>query len=184
MVHMSAARLTVIAPEACSGEGASRSDTAPQLTRGGAIPFSDTVRCVVALSRRGGLDVPVFRSPPGRVGVDRTIRRRGERPPVVAIARSGRPLAAVQSDVIEAVVVVNSLDDRRADRFRRAAWGELERAGLTPSCVESPVAAATRAGYPRVGPQPSRTNRGRVQDCEAGPVPGPPEAGDPERVAS
>lgn len=59
-------------------------------------------------------------------GVDRTIRWRGDRPPVVAIAREGRPLAAVQSDVIEAVVVANSLDERRADRFRRAAWNVLD----------------------------------------------------------
>ncbi|MCB9386992.1 MAG: hypothetical protein H6517_04120 [Microthrixaceae bacterium] len=98
----------------------------PVDTRATALRFSETVRTVVGLSRRGRLVTPVFRSPPALEGMDRTIRWRCEKPPVVAIAREGRPLAAVQSDVIEAVVVANSLDRRRADRFRRAAWNALE----------------------------------------------------------
>jgi len=91
-----------------------------------ALRFSDTVRAVVALSRRGGLVAPVFRSPPRRDGVDRTIRRRRSRPAVIAIRRGGRPLPAVQSDVIEGVVVANGLEGERADRFRHAAWSLLE----------------------------------------------------------
>jgi hypothetical protein len=91
-----------------------------------ALDFAEAVRAVVDLSRRGGLVAPVFRSPPRDVRADRTIRRRGQRPPVVAIRRLGRPLPAVQADVIEAVVVANSLDCERADRFRRAAWATLE----------------------------------------------------------
>ena len=91
-----------------------------------ALEFSEAVRSVVQLARRGGLLPPVFRSPPRHEGVDRTIRHRPDAPPVVAIRRLGRPLPAVQADVIEAVVVANQLSCERADRFRRAAWRLLE----------------------------------------------------------
>lgn len=91
-----------------------------------ALEFSESVRTVVQLSRRGGLVPPVFRSPPRKEQVDRTIRHRGSRPPVVAIRRLGRPLSAVQADVIEAIVVSNRLSCERADRFRRAAWEALD----------------------------------------------------------
>ncbi|MCP4435717.1 MAG: hypothetical protein GY812_09515 [Actinomycetia bacterium] len=97
-----------------------------------ALEFSETVRTVVALSRRGRLVVPVFRSPPRVEDVDRTIRWRSARSPVVAIRRTGRPLAAIQSDVIEAVVVANDLPRDRADRFRHAAWSALQGTGGSP----------------------------------------------------
>lgn len=152
MVHMSAPHLRVVSHQTGSGARASTDGDLPRAERASAIRFSDSVRTVVALSKRGGLSAPVFRSPPRRPGVDRTIRRRGDRPPVVAIARSGRPLAAVLSDVIEAVVVANDLDGCRADRFRRAAWSELERARLTPGSagdsVANPVAGGGGAGEP------------------------------------
>jgi hypothetical protein len=102
-------------------------------TAAGALAFSDTVRTVVQLCRRGGLVPPVFRSPPGSEAMDRTIRYRGSKPPVVAIRRLGRPLPAVQADVIEAIVVSNRLSCERAERFRRAAWRALEGASAEPS---------------------------------------------------
>lgn len=98
-------------------------DATPPAT---ALQFSEAVRAVVALSRRGGLVAPVFRSPPRREGVDRTIRRRGTRPAVIAVRRAGRPLPAVLSDVIEGVVAANDLTGERADRFRHAAWSVLQ----------------------------------------------------------
>jgi hypothetical protein len=67
----------------------------------------------------------VFRSPPRRPGVDRTIRRRRSAAPLVSVRLCDRPLAAVRADVIEGVVVANRLDGERADRFRRAAWTAL-----------------------------------------------------------
>lgn len=140
MVHMSPAHLRVVSHQQGSGISTSGGYVLPRAERASAVRFSESVRTVVALSRRGGLVPPVFRSPPGHPGADRTIRRRGDKPPVVAIARSDRPLAAVQSDVIEAVVVANELDGRRADRFRRAAWSELERACLTPGSAGERVA--------------------------------------------
>lgn len=184
---MSAPRLAVVPRNLDPGGGAPVPKSAVDAawtTRTGAIGFSETVRCVVALSRRGGLAVPVFRSPPGRTGVDRTIRRRGDQPPVVAIARAGRPLAAVQSDVIEALVVVNRLDDRRADRFRRAAWGELERAGLTPEHLAGRVVAGAGAGDGRLGHRPSRVEVTPVRGERTCAVPNDEATGEPARVAS
>lgn len=132
-------------------------DPAPE-SRATALSFSETVRTIVGLARRGRLLTPVFRSPPILVGADRTIRWRGERPPVVAIAREGRPLAAVQSDVIEAVVVANSLDTKRADRFRRAAWSALERADLSNSDIRPANAVRDRDRSPSAG-DPDRAHR-------------------------
>ncbi|MCB1272585.1 MAG: hypothetical protein KDB31_14260 [Microthrixaceae bacterium] len=137
---MSSARLHVVqnpihrspAPgrRAESGRGVGEAGPAgPERPGASATEFSETVRNVVSLARKGGLEVPVFRSPPRHPGVDRTIRWRNGRPPVVAIARGERPLAAVQADAIEAIVVVNRLDERRAGRFRHAAWAALHPAG-------------------------------------------------------
>ena len=121
-------------------------------TRATALRFSETVRTVVGLSRRGRLVTPVFRSPPALEGMDRTIRWRCDKPPVVAIAREGRPLAAVQSDVIEAVVVANSLDRRRADRFRRAAWAALDGSVPRDRAWSGDRIAGARSGGPAVQP--------------------------------
>ncbi len=105
-------------------------DDEPSLsTPASALRFSEAVRVVIALARRGKLRPPVFRSPPGLDGVDRSIRRRSNGTVVVAIRRSDRPLAAVQADVIEGVIAANSLVGERADRFRRAAWEQLEQTG-------------------------------------------------------
>ena len=117
-------------------------DTSPAT----ALEFSESVRTVVQLARRGGLVPPVFRSPPSSDSVDRTIRRRGTLPPVVSIRRRGRPLPAIQADVIEAIVVANDLDAGRADRFRRAAWTALAGSPVpmgTPDRTGPPVSART-----------------------------------------
>lgn len=90
-----------------------------------AIAFAEVVRTVTAVARRRGLDVPVFRSPPRLVDVDRSLRRRSDGHVVVAIRLTGRPFAAVQADVIAGVVTVNGLEGRDAGRFRRAAWSAL-----------------------------------------------------------
>jgi hypothetical protein len=89
------------------------------------MAFAEAVRVVGAVSRRGQLLVPVFRSPPRRDGIDRTIRRRRSASAVVSVRLGDRPLAAVRADVIEGVVVANRLEGERADRFRRAAWAAL-----------------------------------------------------------
>lgn len=127
-------------PSTPGGEpDATRDSTAsPRAT---AVEFSETVRQVVTLARRQGLRPPVYRSPPRLDGVDRSIRRRPNGNVVVAVRRAGRPLAAIQSDVIDGVVAANGLTGGAADRFRHAAWERL---------VGSPDVATTTE---RRGPQ-------------------------------
>ena len=112
-------------PDPPSGVGADVAHTS-------AVQFSEAVRRVVGVARRGRLTAPVFRSPPRLDGVDRSIRRRSNGSVVVAVRRLGRPLAAVQADIIEGVVVANALDGSRADRFRHAAWQQLVGAPADP----------------------------------------------------
>lgn len=71
----------------------------------------------------------MFRSPPRLEGIDRSIRRRPNGTVVVAVRRDGRPLAAVQADVIEGVVAANGLTGESADQFRHAAWERLAGGG-------------------------------------------------------
>jgi hypothetical protein len=104
-------------------------DLPQRAERASATLFSETVRVVVAISRRRGLRPPVFRSPPRLEGFDRTIRRRAAGTVVVAVRRDGRPVAAVQADVIEGVIAANGLTGESADRFRHAAWAALDGAG-------------------------------------------------------
>ena len=88
--------------------------------------FSDCVRRIVGLAKTQGLTPPVFRSPPRLPGLDRSIQRRANGSVMIAIRRGDRPFAAVQGDVIEGVVVANSLVGEQAEQFRRAAWSALE----------------------------------------------------------
>ena len=67
------------------------------------LDFARTSRRVAAEARRGGLAVPVFRSPPATPGLDRTLKRRPDGSPVVAIRLGGRPEAAVCADLIDGV---------------------------------------------------------------------------------
>ena len=103
-------------------------DDAP---RASALQFAEAVRLVVGMAQRRALRPPVFRSPPGLAGVDRSIRRRPNGTVVVAVRRTDRPLAAVQADVIEGVVAANGLVGEAADRFRHSAWERL--AGASPA---------------------------------------------------
>jgi hypothetical protein len=59
-------------------------------------------------------------------GLDRSVQRRANGSVMIAIRRGDRPFAAVQGDVIEGVVVANSLVGEQAEQFRRAAWSALE----------------------------------------------------------
>lgn len=120
---MAAAELKLLEPTDSPLE-----DSARALVPVSAVEFSEAVRAVSTLARGEGLSVPVYRSPPRVAGLDRTIRRRGRASAVVSIRLGGRPLAAVRSDVIDAVVAANDLDPAPADRFRRAAWDALESA--------------------------------------------------------
>jgi hypothetical protein len=121
--------------------------TVPAPGSASAVQFSESVRKVVGVARRHGLRPPVFRSPPRLDGVDRTIRRRADGQAVVAVRRTGRPLAAVRADVIDGVVAANSLRGGDADRFRNAAWAALEPPDR--ELRRSPGADSTPAGAAR-----------------------------------
>ena len=99
-------------------------ETAP-----GAIQFAETARSIGRAARLRGLEVPTFRSPPGLVGVQRTIRRRGASATVSVVVR-GRPWAAVVADMVEGVVAANRLDSRRADTVRAALWMAVDEPAL------------------------------------------------------
>lgn len=64
---------------------------------------------------------PSFRCPPRLVGVDRSIRRRGDGA-TVAVRLRGRPWVAVLADMIEGVVVANQLAPPQSDRLRSELW--------------------------------------------------------------
>ena len=95
----------------------------------GAIRFAETARSIGRAARLRGLEVPTFRSPPGLVGVQRTIRRRGTSATVSVVVR-GRPWAAVVADMVEGVVAANRLDSRRADTVRAALWMAVDEPAL------------------------------------------------------
>lgn len=96
------------------------------------MQFVAAARLISKETRRYGLDAPSFRSPPGVLGVDRTIRRR-ERGGVVAVSVRERPFVAVLADMIEGVVVVNRLASPEADQVRTALWAMLDIMGVVAS---------------------------------------------------
>jgi hypothetical protein len=81
--------------------------------------FAATARVVADEARRLGLRPPAFRSPPGLVGADRTVRR-GPAGAVIAVRVQGRPSTSVVGDLVEGVVVANRLSGRAAARVRAA----------------------------------------------------------------
>ena len=54
-------------------------------------------------------------------GVQRSIRWRGGSATIAVVVR-GRPWGAVVADMVEGIVVANSLDRARADTVRAALW--------------------------------------------------------------
>lgn len=93
----------------------------PRTTGPTSADFAATARLLTAEARRLGLVGPSFRCPPRLVGVDRTIRRRGDGA-IVAVRLKGRPWPAVVADMIEGIVVANRLDPPRSDRLRAELW--------------------------------------------------------------
>jgi hypothetical protein len=91
--------------------------------------FADAVRTLAAAAREAGHVAPSFRSPPGIPGAARTMRRRPDGTVQVSVALSERPWAAVQSDLVEGIVVANRLVGPAADALRRALWAALQGAG-------------------------------------------------------
>jgi hypothetical protein len=95
--------------------------TSPIADVASAADFAVAARTLTREARRSGLVGPSFRCPPRLVGVDRTIRRRGDGA-IVSVRVRGRPWPAVLADMIEGVVVTNRLDPPQSDRLRAELW--------------------------------------------------------------
>ena len=90
-----------------------------------ALDFANAARVLAREARRRGLVAPSYRCPPRIVGVDRSVRRLDGGHVVVAVQLKGRPWLAVLGDMIEGVVVANSLQPPRADRLRSELWAAV-----------------------------------------------------------
>ncbi len=102
-------------------------------TASDAVRFAALVRAVGAESRRLGLAVPGFRSPPRLAGVDRSLRRRPGSLPSVAVRLDGRTDEAVGADLVEGVIVANGLPGPAADQASPPAPGRPSPAAERPS---------------------------------------------------
>lgn len=85
------------------------------------VDFASAARTLTREARRQGLVGPSFRCPPRLVGVDRSLRRRGDGV-IVSVRLRGRPWVAVLADMIEGTVVANQLAPPHADRLRSELW--------------------------------------------------------------
>ncbi|MEC7811097.1 MAG: hypothetical protein VX476_03025 [Actinomycetota bacterium] len=87
--------------------------------------FAETARIIGQVARSHDLSVPTFRSPPRIEEVHRSIRR-GNDFSVVSVSFHDRPYNAVISDMIEGVLVANSLDKGKSDSFRALMWSSID----------------------------------------------------------
>ncbi|MFN8034370.1 MAG: hypothetical protein U0V73_00325 [Acidimicrobiia bacterium] len=106
-----------------------------------ALRFAHVARVLGAAARAGGLRVPAFRSPPRIAGARRTVRRYPGGA-VVAVRLQGRSLDEVVADMVEGVVVANSLGGDTAARVRRLLVGALDADPVLPTTGRAGPAAA------------------------------------------
>jgi hypothetical protein len=89
--------------------------------------FAGAARRVAAAARARGLVVPAFRTPPRRVGYNRTIRRYPDGTTLVSVRLAGRVWDDVVDDLISGVLAVNELHGATAAEVRWQLWGDLSR---------------------------------------------------------
>jgi len=82
-----------------------------------ATRFATMARFLAAESRRQGLVVPAFRSPPRVPGAARTIRRLSDGA-VVAVQLRGRSVEQVGADMIDGIMIANELEAGAAAKAR------------------------------------------------------------------
>ena len=154
------------------------------------VRFAAAARTLGQVTRRRGLVVPGFRSPPRLRGADRSLRRSASGSATVSVRLKGRPWSAVVADMIEGVVAANQLSGSSADHTRTALWAAVEAeasrarpvavprvAASGPDTTGSPAARrfpARRAGP--AGAVAGRSGRARREPASlravpAGPVP-------------
>ena len=137
------------------------------------LRFAAAARTLGEVARSAGLVVPSFRSPPRLAGVDRTMKRQsdalGGEAVAVAVRIKGRPWVSVLADMIDGVIVSNSLSGPTAGAARTVMWGAVEAdvmrgtaphegAGVPKQRTGSPSAQSVR----RRGPQPAGQPQTRV----------------------
>lgn len=83
------------------------------------VAFGNVARILGHESRRRGLRMPAFRSPPRAPGVVRAIRRWPDGGATVIVRIRGRPLGLVVADMVEGVLVANHVDGPRLVALRR-----------------------------------------------------------------
>ena len=138
------------------------------------LRFAAAARTLGEMARAAGLVVPSFRSPPRLAGVDRTMKRQpdslGVKAVTVAVRIKGRPWVSVLADMIDGVIVANSLSGPTAGAARTVMWAAVE-------------ADAMRGTAPHEGTGvPKRRNGGRSGQSAG--RRGPQPAGQPQtRVA-
>src|SRR5947207_15559485 len=86
------------------------------------LRFATAVRALAGETRRLGLGMPGFRSPPRLQGVTRSLRRRPDGGATVAVVVRGRPWPAVVADMVEGIVTANGLTAHDAARARQRLW--------------------------------------------------------------
>jgi hypothetical protein len=100
------------------------------------VRFAEAARVLARAAHRAEVLVPGFRSPPRVVGVDRSVRRRGDGVSTVSVRVRGRPWAAVLADMVDGVVYANVLDGVEANRLRATLWGALDSAQMLTDLAE------------------------------------------------
>ena len=104
------------------------------------LRFAAAARALGEVARAAGLVVPGFRSPPRLAGVDRTMRRQVDSLGVAAITVSvrikGRPWVSVLADMIDGVIVANSLEGPTAGAARTVMWGAVEADAMRGTHIE------------------------------------------------
>jgi hypothetical protein len=90
------------------------------------LRFAAAVRALALDTRRHGLTMPAFRSPPRLIGVTRSMRRRPDGGATVAVVVRNRPWPAVLADMVDGVVAANLLTGATADRVRAQLWRAVD----------------------------------------------------------
>ncbi len=137
------------------------------------LRFAAAARSLGEVARAAGLVVPSFRSPPRIEGVDRTMKRQVDAAGVEAVTVSvrikGRPWVSVLADMIDGVLVANSLVGPTAGAARTVMWSAVEADVMRGTDVEGQAGQRQRrashgvGGHAgRRGPQPAGAPQTKV----------------------
>jgi hypothetical protein len=98
------------------------------------LGFAEAADGVCRIAHHLSLVVPSFRSPPMQADVDRSIRWAADGCATVAVRVRGRPVSAVERDLVEGVLQANRLSGPAREETRQRMIALL--AGNEPRLVE------------------------------------------------